>query len=263
MKERLYTEKETGALIHKAYELQQASDVQSGYGLTEQELRKLAEEMGIQPHFLEEALQRQDAQVLKKEFYFWGAPLQTTQEKMVEGEVSEELWEEMVHKLRFTYKNQGRVERVGNTRDWIYASNDDEIAAISVTSKNGRTRIRLREERYGLQLGLVFSTIFIFILTGIVGDAASDAGLSGWLFAFLTLFVGYLLQRLAVIQSNRQPTKGEVLLHEFRQMIETEAPTRAANAVTLSASPRISLPDEELPIEDEDISVNLRNRSRI
>ncbi|HRR09597.1 MAG TPA: hypothetical protein PLO56_12975 [Rhodothermales bacterium] len=262
MKERLYTEKETGALIQKAYALQQANDAQSGYGLTEQELRNLAEEMGIQPQFLEEALQKQDANDAQKKIHLWGAPLQTTQEKMVEGDVSEDLWEEMVHKLRFTYKDQGRVERVGNTRDWIYASDHNEIAAMSITSKNGRTRIRLREERYGLQLGLVFSTIFIFILTGIIGDAASDAGISGWLFGFLTLFIGYLIQRLAVVQSNRQPTKGEILLNEFSRMIEADTPTRTTNPETLSESPRISLPDEEVLIEGADTNRNLHNRSR-
>ncbi|HRK74585.1 MAG TPA: hypothetical protein PLL64_09940, partial [Rhodothermales bacterium] len=79
---------------------------------------------------------------------------------------------------------------------------------------------------------------------------------------FLTLFIGYLIQRLAVVQSNRQPTKGEILLNEFSRMIEADTPTRTTNPETLSESPRISLPDEEVLIEGADTNRNLHNRSR-
>lgn len=143
MKERLYSEKETGALIQKAFELQQKEDAEGGYGLTEQELRKLAAEMGIRPQFLEDALQIQNTKEPTKTFHVWGAPLRVTQEKVIEGIVSEELWEEMVHKLRFAYKNQGRVERVGNTRDWIYATKDDEIVALSITTKKWQNSLAI------------------------------------------------------------------------------------------------------------------------
>ncbi len=266
MKERLYSEKETGALIQKAFELQQKEDAEGGYGLTEQELRKLAAEMGIRPQFLEDALQIQNTKEPTKTFHVWGAPLRVTQEKVIEGIVSEELWEEMVHKLRFAYKNQGRVERVGNTRDWIYATKDDEIVALSITTKNGRTRLRLREERYGLQLGLVFSTIFFLILIGIVGDVASDAGFSGWLFGFVTLLLGYFAQRFAVQQSHRKPTKGETLMKEFSQMIETETTTPIKpperTTATEQTAAHLSWLDVEAP-ETESEAGKKRSRTRI
>jgi len=99
--DRGYTEKEIGALIKRATELQeQASGVSAG-NLSLTEIEHIATELGLSPEHLRTAsVELEAGQISEKSFSFWGAPFVLDETRIVDEELSEDEWLQIVMELR-------------------------------------------------------------------------------------------------------------------------------------------------------------------
>jgi hypothetical protein len=276
---KLYSEKEVGKLIEKAYKLQQQEETSQGYGLTHQELQKLASEMGIDPKYLQQAL-TQESQTsglsavngLKQGF-------RVSDEIVVEGEVDEDVWESLVETLRSTFKEHGTAEQVGKTKSWVsrQSQSGQQNIAFSFTSKNGKTKIKLQEKRVVLIifsiLGAIYSLMGIFGAFGAMiqkGVLTSGLGIAiGAALWTLLLGLGFLLVRTLMNRKTRAqkmlPVLGQIIekAHLEAQVKQLEqAPKQVEQApkqVEQAPKPLINL-DSIPDIPEAESDTSMRNR---
>lgn len=256
--EKLYSDKEIGKIIERAYKLQQADEAAKGYGLNETELQKLASEMGIDAKYLRQALQDPHGNEKAAKGHFWGAPMQVEDEILVQGEVSNELWEEMVLTLRNTFKNRGLVEQLGKTRSWVMQSVESkssaaDVVVITLSTKNGQTKISLKEERQSLQIGLVLSMIIVPLIVFILTMLGTGKNL--WLSfgTSLTSPIGLTFLWRWIISNFIAPkqTEGQKAIRQLAEMVDkvdSQASSQQNQAVTkplLDLSNLAPLPDTE------------------
>ena len=139
---RFFSEKEIGTVLRRATELQEASKSTDPTGLTFEELQQIAAEAGIDPRYLSQAVASLDEEDTDDQFHWMGAPLTVNLERVVEGEVSEQGWSEMVDDIRSRLDLVGSTGRVGQSREWTYESKEQQ-AQVTVTSREGQTKIRI------------------------------------------------------------------------------------------------------------------------
>lgn len=247
----LYSDKEIGKLIERAYQLQQQDEANQSYGLSVEELQKLAEEMGIQPAYLEKALHETTQLGFakpKKEKHFWGIPLSIEDEAVVQGEITDEMWEEIVIRLREIYKQHGISEQVGKTRSWLYRTGQshEEVVSFSISSKNGQSKMKLKEQRYNLKIGLVaggitfaWSVLLLFI---VLFQNLGIHVLWGFLPTIFTLLLSYFGVKLGLENFASEPTKGQQFLKKLARKWETNVPKETVQ----QATPQISEPQKPL-----------------
>ncbi|MFZ4509063.1 MAG: hypothetical protein ACOYON_15350, partial [Fimbriimonas sp.] len=118
MASRRFTEKEATALLRKAAELQ-ASGTDSSAGISLDELRAAASEIGISPQTFAAAIEQYDTPEVPAKVGLFGGPSKFVHEQVVEGTLTEDGWEEILTDLRRTFGDQGTVNVRGNTREWM------------------------------------------------------------------------------------------------------------------------------------------------
>jgi hypothetical protein len=117
----IFGEKEIGAILSKALKLQheqQAAD-SSGHGLSLSELQQIAAEVGVDPQFVALAAASPDAAPTpESRFQFWGGPLILTSERIIEGQIDDDTWQDVVSELRKTFAAPGASNKVGAAWEW-------------------------------------------------------------------------------------------------------------------------------------------------
>lgn len=141
---RVYNEKEIQDLLRQAAALQSAKrDFTTG--LTLDEIRRVAEEAGIDPHFVEQAALGTPLPRKQQKAGFWGGAYKLEAERVVGHEVDAEEWGEMVHEIRRAFNTTGDVRQVGRGFEWLYGylqlGSSYIYGHVSVTPRRGHTRI--------------------------------------------------------------------------------------------------------------------------
>ena len=186
---RRYGDKEVGLILKRAAELQQqepASGTEGG-GLTLFELEEIAAEAGIDPRYLRRAAADIEAggSALRsdKASLIFGAPLSIELERTLTGEFPEEEFSRLVPEVQRAAGGHGQASVLGKTLTWQSSTPQGERSLqVTVTSRDGRTRIRI-EERLSTLAGNLFG--------GMVGGGGGGIGLG------LGLGVGLGLQSAA------------------------------------------------------------------
>ena len=95
-----FNKEEVGSLIQRASELHERSLDDSENNLSLSEIESIADELGIPSRYLiEAALEKKEANS-GSSFSFWGAPFQVDRKALVEGDISEEQWNEALSELQ-------------------------------------------------------------------------------------------------------------------------------------------------------------------
>lgn len=150
---RLYDDREIGALIQRATELQESASEKRAGGLPLQEIERIAAEIGISPVHLREAaldldLRRNPATGLR----ILGGPFEVGTRRIVEGSVSDEQWERIVSELRRVTNSGGSVGVVGRRREWTRTVSDMgqvlESTEVVVVPHGDATALEVRS-RFG------------------------------------------------------------------------------------------------------------------
>ena len=173
---RVYNEKEIQALLRQAAALQ-AARRDFTTGLTLEEIRRVAEDAGIDPHFVEQAALGAPLPRREQKGGFWGGAYKLEAERVVGHEVDAEEWGEMVHEIRRAFGTTGDVREVGRGFEWLYGypqyGSSYIYGHVSVTPRRGRTRLHATRKLsnqstvFLIPFFLLFPAIGLGILAGV------------------------------------------------------------------------------------------------
>jgi hypothetical protein len=172
---RRYGDEEVGLILKRAAELQRQEPAAAaeGGGLTLGELEEIAGEVGIDPRHLRRAAEEIDtlAVPLHGEGVdrLIGAPLTLKFERILTGELPEDGLESLLPEIQDALQGYGQPSLLGRTLTWQSTSPDSErTLQVTVSSRDGRTRIRIEER---------ISELAWSLFGGIIGGVGGGVGL--------------------------------------------------------------------------------------
>jgi len=157
-----YSEREVKEIVRRAAEEQLAHPTEEGMSL--QTVQQIANEVGISPARVERAAHdldvRQDIAPPTKSGpgTFWlGSPTVIEWERVVDGEVAEAAYDDIVDEIQATFSTEGQVGRLGRSVTWRTENpvlGKTRALQVRVTSRGGQTRIQVQERIGELAVGL-------------------------------------------------------------------------------------------------------------
>lgn len=190
MPSRRFTEKQTAEIMRRAAEIQ-AQGAASPVGVSEDELRAAARELGIQGEALDAALASLEAPEAARTG-LWGGPFRREVDIVFEGQITDERWEEVLADLRRTFGETGQVDRRGNTYEWSGTGGGVDNNTVTVRQSGSAVRLSLTAEYSGLGvLAYLLSAIPMFVGVAVVAKTAPPAPWGG--LALAAWAVGLLL----------------------------------------------------------------------
>lgn len=232
---RVFSEQQVSQILRRAVELTDAG-VSPGYtpGITEAELERIAAEVGVAPTALRQALLETGIESSKK------GPLNLTEEfeRVVEGELDPDKFDIIAEGVKpMSNAGQPHMTQVGRTMQ-LSAWTGVGQARVSVTSRNGRTKLQVKSNALFQGLMTLHPT---FIASLITVASLSERGMAwlgaaigigvmaigGILFAKLTKFGHRKAEKLADTLRDRiaetlahQPTTTETAEVEDVQTVQ-------------------------------------------
>ncbi len=162
---RRYTEEEVAEIVRRASETEATTPTASG-AMTIGGVEALAAEVGIAPgtvraaaaDLVEPRAGAPPATPMKINRWING-PTKLRFERMVDGELPDSDWPELVDEIRRTLGNAGQVNQFGRSFSWTAGRSSSRFdLEVAVSVRGGRTRISLAES-FGPMMGAVFGGI--------------------------------------------------------------------------------------------------------
>ena len=168
---RRYSEKEAGAILRKAAEIQRAEPSAadpSGFSLAE--LEEVAREAGIDPAVVRSAAAELDVSASESlSAALVGAPLGVQLEVELPGEYPAERFDALLPAIQSVSPWQGHAGVVGKSLTWNARADSNMFSLqVLVASNDGRTLIRIEERLEGFAGGL---------FGGVIGGVGAGAGI--------------------------------------------------------------------------------------
>lgn len=188
MAEPRFDEQQVGAILKRATEIQSdLSPEAPSTGLTLPELQRIASEVGIEAHVVEQAAR----ELRSAKPTTAGNANSRTYDCTVDGIVSDESWDDIVARLREFVGRPGTSTVQGNTREWGGGWDIGHVT-LTATTRGDKTRFRMWIDTTGGSIlswivGPTFggmATLLSAISVGKYGGA-----FFGWLIAILGLLV--------------------------------------------------------------------------
>ena len=259
---KLFSEKEVGRILKRATELQEDKGPADTMGLSLEEVRQIAMEMGVDPRHVEAAmLEVQRNGDADERFYWLGAPVSYEMERVVKGDVSEEQWAEMVDAIHRSFNLVGVSGQVGRLLEWTHNSRRRQVQ-VRVTSRGGKTRIRIYARypktaavTFAVPMALSYMAASLFVAAmgnfTLSGFPALIIGLLGTVFLVMRFVFGRMV--------DTKKRKARQLLNQLEQIVAEPLP--AASLSKPEKAPRLdaSLLDEATPGE---ASVPIQSRTK-
>ncbi|MCH8978673.1 MAG: hypothetical protein IH945_05455 [Armatimonadetes bacterium] len=164
-KKRVFSEQEASEIMQRAVRLQESSKTGDDYtpGVTLEELKRIAEEAGIDARFLDKAVAGIDTAEKSTIGVF---NLTEEFERVVEGEMDPEDFDKILHLVRRSGK--GGMSQVGRTLTGM-GNVGIHMVHVNVESRKGRTRINVRSSP--------FTAYFIALHGPLIGSVIALAAL--------------------------------------------------------------------------------------
>lgn len=161
----IFSKEEISKILKKASEIQTQKDLYGDRdGLTEEEILKLASEVGIDRSSLYEALQTLDAPQFDTAFSWLKATSKIQDVSFVDGEMSSDSWEDVIHEIRKVTGGIGKSSKTSKSFEWEQRRQEFGYKHISLTPHNGKTKIQYVHNWTPLK----YSTLFISAFLGSV-----------------------------------------------------------------------------------------------
>lgn len=225
--QRVFSEQEVAQILRRAVELTE-DEVAKGYkpGITEDELERIAGEVGVDPAALRRAiLEAGEHKHIK-------GPLSLTEEfeRVVEGELDPSQFDVIAEGIKpLSNAGQPHMTQVGRTLQ-LSAWTGVSQARVTVTSRNGRTKLHVKSN--ALFQGLM--TLHpAFIASLITVASLSERGM-GWLGAAIGIGVMTIGLTLFKKLTGIGHRKAEKMADDLRERI---AETLAHQPTTVSSEP--------------------------
>ncbi len=197
-KQGLYGKKEISKILEKASQIQAQKDLYGSQdGLTEEELVQLAEEVGIDRDSLMEAISTYDKPELEQPFNWIKGTTRIQNISVVNGEFTEDQWEEIVQEIRRITGGIGKIGKVGKSYEWEQRRRDIGYKHFSFTPEKGKTRIQMVSSWSGLRIiSQIIGFMVPFTVTAIALDGTNITEFPALLAAASAgLFLGIPLTR--------------------------------------------------------------------
>lgn len=162
----IYTQKEISKILSKASEIQQRKDLYGDKdGLTEKELVELAAEVGIDKDSLLEALENVKLPNVTNEFNWLKGTVTVQDIQLMDGEVTDENWDQIIREIRRTTGGVGESSKHGNSFEWMQRFKEIGFRHISFTPEKGKTKVQYAYKWTGLKFMTgFFSFMFAFAI---------------------------------------------------------------------------------------------------
>lgn len=172
-KDHIYTKKEISKILKKASEIQTHKDLYGDRdGLSEQEILELANEVGIDKASLLEAIHIHDKPDFDQEFKWSKVTSKLQEVSYVDGEMSSEQWEDIVQEIRKVTGGIGKSGKIGKSFEWEQRRREFGYKHISLTPKDGKTKIQYVHNWTAMKIPLLFLPAFlgsVFMLVALKG----------------------------------------------------------------------------------------------
>lgn len=244
---RLYDQKEVGAILRRASELQGADDPDRLPGLSLDELRQVATEAGIDPRYIGQAIDDLASGGDRSRSNFWGGPLSLTVERTIEGEIDEAVWEQMVSEIRKTFDQSGTVSAWGRALEWTFSASGGMQAHATAIRRDGKTHLQVRWSEPVLFVPFFVPTLVLSLVSPAVIFEAIGLGLAEGALVWLG-FVATLLTLARTglsLTSSKKRRKVRALITRLAA-IAAESPEREPAQLDAEARGVIGLPDEDV-----------------
>ncbi|MBZ0213467.1 MAG: hypothetical protein K8H99_06690 [Nitrospirae bacterium] len=230
---RVFSEKEAAEIVQRAVALQEsAGDNARAYvpGVTLDELKRIAEEAGIDPKYIEVALESRVREGHK-------GPLHLTEEfeRVVDGELPPEDFDVVMEHVK-SANTQRPVVQVGKSlQGQIWTGWG--LAGLNVTSRNGRTRIHVKSNAF-----LPFMTTLYPCLVGsIIATASmSERGLVAAGLGVAAAVIGAGLVGFKALL-NKGHEAARKTTDRLEEAVATETESRRPEATTEAVVERLTL----------------------
>jgi hypothetical protein len=175
---RVFSEQEVGEIVQRAAELQERSGqwaLSYSPGVTREQLERVAREVGVEPAFLQQAIEERGRERRASVFL-------PAQERVVEGELDPndfDLILEQVRSVRTRHHPPTQVGRMLQARVWTGSG----LANLEVISRNQRTRVRVKARPIVEFFGTFYPAFFVSLFGGAALGAAGHPGVSAALAA--------------------------------------------------------------------------------
>lgn len=169
--------------------IRRAVEIQSGQagptareGISEDELRLAAAELGIDSGAITAALSSAETDADSGQSNLWGGPTRYESERVLNGTITEDQWEETVADLRRVFEEPGKIERRGDTFEW--SGTGGGLSYNTITIRQSGDTVRLSSASTGAGLGTlayILGIIPVFITVAVlskVGLTAPQAALA-------------------------------------------------------------------------------------
>lgn len=168
---RVFSEQEVADLVQRAAKLQEESSTAAASykpGVSRTELERAANEVGIAPEFLDLAIREKLAGSQPRSFFGLAQPV----ERVVEGEIDPQDFDLVLENIRVWSSRHMPMAQVGRSVQFR-AFTGSGAASVSVQSRNGRTRIRVKPFPIFEILGTFYPA---FLATAMAAGPLASAG---------------------------------------------------------------------------------------
>lgn len=268
---KIYDSREISAILRKATESSSAGDPDGPLGLSIDELRQLATDVGIDPDRITSAVAEIEMGSGRSERTFWGGPFSYNSQILTEGEISAGQWEEMLISIRNFFQSKGDVSTRESVLEWSSPWGTTNSAQVTALKLDGKTRISVSWNGpltavpfYApvplVAIGALFFASEFLLLTAVPGIA----------FTVFAAGLALLAGRWAL---HRHLDKGFIKLRQMVKGLEDIASVSAPDSETVLKqanvnpaqsdikNPGIELHEKENH-DSQDSETNRRNRSK-
>lgn len=198
----IYSKKEISKILAKASAIQTQKDLYGDKeGLNEEELIAIANEVGIDKDSLLQALNSHNAPEFESTFRWLKGTSKIQNITVVDGEVTPELWEEIILEIRRITGGIGKVNTTGKLHEWEQRKQEIGYKHLSLSQQNGKTKIQYVSNWTPLKyMTLMIPVFFGGILTLLALKGMGFPKSTAILFSPIGGFTG-LLMGLGIIKS--------------------------------------------------------------
>jgi len=242
----IYSKKEISKILNKASQIQTQKDLYGDQdGLTEKEILDLANEVGIDTESLLEAIQTYEKPEFDQKFKMSEITSKIQDVAYVDGEMTPELWDDVIHEIRKVTGGIGKSSQKGKSFEWEQRRKEFGYKHISLSPQNGKTKIQYVHNWTSLKFMILFMSVFlgsVFMLVLLKGlgmpkfTAVLYAPIGG-----LTAFLG----------------SSTFLKYHF-----SKEKRRLKNIINAISKKLRSSNNSSIRIEDEEVYSNLENTSK-
>lgn len=192
-----YSRKEIQSILKKASEIQTQKDLYGDReGLSHQELLELAKEVGIDRESMEAALEDMEVNKLTGQYNWFSGTSSIQSITSVDAEFDTEHWEEVVQEIRKVTGGIGKITQNNSSYEWEQRRSDIGYKHLTLTPKNGKTRLQMVSSWNALRTMAGFMGSFIGAILILVIFKEAFSKQIGLMFAPAGGFAGFLLSRV-------------------------------------------------------------------